>query len=88
MLKYSTYILEFCGALMNIRTYVSMYFSIRAGKEQERRARCGDCRRWKPHQCLLTGNPLFGTVWTGLQCPLTLLVFIKLFYKAYISPIT
>lgn len=44
-----------------------MYFSIRAGNEQELRAMCGDCRRWKPNQCLLTGNPLFGTVWTGLH---------------------
>lgn len=65
-----------------------MNFSIRAGNEQELRARCGDCRRWKPNQCLLTGNPLFGTVWTGLQSLLTLLVFIKPFYKAYIRLIT
>lgn len=67
---------------------VSMCFSIRAGNEQELRGRCGDCRRWKPKQCLLTGNPLFGTVWTGLQCLLTLLMFTKPFYKAYIRLIT
>lgn len=67
---------------------VPMYFSIRVGNEQELRARCGDCRRWKLNQCLLTGNPLFGTVWTGLQSLLTLLVFIKPFYKAYIRLIT
>lgn len=65
---------------------VSMCFSIRAGNEL--RGRCGDCRRWKPKQCLLTGNPLFGTVWTGLQCLLTLLMFTKPFYKAYIRLIT
>lgn len=67
---------------------VSMYFSISAGNEQELRARCRDCRRWKPNQCLLTGNLLFGIVWAGLQCLLTLLMFIKPFYKAYIRLIT